>query len=249
MEGIEPYIEGMACRAVPSPPPAIARSYSQATPNLVSEDDDDPQATDETIENVPSTSYSYEGAMSKISQDAGQARPSMSATSATGDAATSSLGSLMLVLGAITLAGGVAYMRRDALQERFFPSSSPKAVVLAQFDGRSSVSSAAPTAKPRNDIEHAKPQRAATASGPKTKRKWKVTLDLGGNPWSVAVAKGSASGVDDLKQAIYEACLANIGADQLPAEWLDGDLDDMQVQFLDVEVRHPQDVQQPPHAF
>jgi len=41
--------------------------------------------------------------------------------------------------------------------------------------------------------------------------------------------------VDDLKHAIYEACLANVGADHLPAEWLDGDLDGMQVQFLDAE--------------
>ena len=49
---------------------------------------------------------------------------------------------------------------------------------------------------------------------------------------SPMAAVGSAY---ELKQAIVEACLANLGPDGTPALWLEGDLDTMAVQFLDSE--------------
>ena len=46
---------------------------------------------------------------------------------------------------------------------------------------------------------------------------------------------GSEGSAYELKQAIVEACLANLGPDGTPALWLEGDLDTMAVQFLDSE--------------
>ena len=43
----------------------------------------------------------------------------------------------------------------------------------------------------------------------------------------------SAASAAELKQAIVEACLSNLGADVTPAGWLEGQTASMAVQFLD----------------
>ena len=40
---------------------------------------------------------------------------------------------------------------------------------------------------------------------------------------------------DELKQAIGEACLSNLGAEVVPMPWLQGELESMTVQFIDPE--------------
>ena len=51
----------------------------------------------------------------------------------------------------------------------------------------------------------------------------------------IVTVVGQLGSAYELKQAVVEACLANLGPDGTPALWLEGDLDTMAVQFLDSE--------------
>ena len=65
------------------------------------------------------------------------------------------------------------------------------------------------------------------------KKKWRVSVELGGTAFQVSVPMASAASAAELKQAIVEACLSNLGADVTPAGWLEGQTASMAVQFLD----------------
>ena len=43
--------------------------------------------------------------------------------------------------------------------------------------------------------------------------------------------------LSELKEAMLESFVANLGADVTPAAWIEGDLDTMAIQFLDEEAR------------
>ena len=71
------------------------------------------------------------------------------------------------------------------------------------------------------------------ASARDRKKKWRVSVELGGTAFQVSVPMASAASAAELKQAIVEACLSNLGADVTPAGWLEGQTASMAVQFLD----------------
>ena len=66
-------------------------------------------------------------------------------------------------------------------------------------------------------------------------KKWRVSVELSPQSCQVQVPMAAVGSAYELKQAIVEACLANLGPDGTPALWLEGDLDTMAVQFLDSE--------------
>ena len=74
----------------------------------------------------------------------------------------------------------------------------------------------------------------AKASGAKkTKGKWKLSIELQGEPFTLTLPMTAASHPNELKQAIAEACVANLGAEVTPQPWLEDDLSSMTVQLLD----------------
>lgn len=256
LEGINPHLQGIACREPLKAP----------SPVIIAE----PEKTQEISPVRPgkggdvaapagagaAQSYSYAGAVSAI---AGGARASAKspATIIQGSedsvAESGGSGSVFVLLLVVVLAA-VAHTQRGYFRSQFpgaeakllqvvhsfKPGGNDKGIVsLAECKGIVSASEndvlggaadpeeARPMAKAPNTL----PQPAATTS----KKKWKVTLDLGASPWSVAVAKSSVSSGNELKQLIFEACAANVGVDLLPKEWIVGRLDGMQVQFLDLD--------------
>ena len=62
---------------------------------------------------------------------------------------------------------------------------------------------------------------------------WRGSVERGGTAFQVSVPMASAASAAELKQAIVEACLSNLGADVTPAGWLEGQTASMAVQFLD----------------
>ena len=68
----------------------------------------------------------------------------------------------------------------------------------------------------------------ATRMGEKA---WRVFVKLGQATHQLDLPTGTAADPVELKQALAEACLATIGADAMPAEWLEGELRSMAVQF------------------
>ena len=60
----------------------------------------------------------------------------------------------------------------------------------------------------------------------------------GGEPYQLTLPMSSASSPMELKQAIAEACLANLGMEVTPEAWMEEEeLDKMVVQILDARVR------------
>ena len=77
------------------------------------------------------------------------------------------------------------------------------------------------------------------AGAKKTKTKWMLSVELqGGQPFQLTLPVSAASSPLELKQAIAEACLANLGMEVTPESWQeDEELDDMAVQLMDAKVR------------
>lgn len=76
------------------------------------------------------------------------------------------------------------------------------------------------------------PSRASTAASAKKEKTWKVSIELdGGLTYQLAVPM-SASGAAELKRAIVNECLLNLGDDLTPRSWLVGQLDTMAVQYI-----------------
>ena len=77
------------------------------------------------------------------------------------------------------------------------------------------------------------------AGAKKTKKKWMLSVELqGGQPFQLTLPMSAASSPLELKQAIAEACLANLGMEVTPESWQeDEELDDMAVQLMDAKVR------------
>ena len=77
------------------------------------------------------------------------------------------------------------------------------------------------------------------AGAKKTKKKWMLSVELqGGQPFQLTLPMSAASSPLELKQAIAEACLANLGMEVTPESWQeDEELDDMLVQLMDAKVR------------
>ena len=71
------------------------------------------------------------------------------------------------------------------------------------------------------------------------KKKWMLSVELqGGEPFQLTLPMSAASSPLELKQAIAEACLANLGMEVTPESWQeDEELDDMAVQLMDAKVR------------
>ena len=101
----------------------------------------------------------------------------------------------------------------------------------------------APTAKRRyqaQEMEDAEEPDADSVNGgakassaKKTKGKWTLSIELRGEPFTLTLPMTAASHPDELKQAIAEACVANLGAEVTPQPWLEDDLSSMTVQLLD----------------
>ena len=64
-------------------------------------------------------------------------------------------------------------------------------------------------------------------------KKWRVSVELSPQSCQVQVPMAAVGSAYELKQAIVEACLSNLGADVTPAGWLEGQTASMAVQFLD----------------
>ena len=62
-----------------------------------------------------------------------------------------------------------------------------------------------------------------------------VSVELQGEPYQLTLPMTAASSPLELKQAIAEACLANLGAEVTPEAWLEEDLSTLNVQLLDDE--------------
>ena len=77
------------------------------------------------------------------------------------------------------------------------------------------------------------------AGAKKTKTKWMLSVELqGGQPFQLTLPVSAASSPLELKQAIAEVCLANLGMEVTPESWQeDEELDDMAVQLMDAKVR------------
>jgi hypothetical protein len=75
------------------------------------------------------------------------------------------------------------------------------------------------------------------AGAKKTKTKWMLSVELqGGQPFQLTLPVSAASSPLELKQAIAEVCLANLGMEVTPESWQeDEELDDMAVQLMDAK--------------
>jgi len=204
-------------------------------------------------------SYSYEGAVGVLAGDAKSSAQGASASGQGGDAETAGGSGVMMALFILVIGAAVVYTQRNLFLSRFPGAASKVSTVVSRVQGgrdkaladasereglsqlgcvvdpdeEATEEAAAPVAKPM--AAQPKLRKLPESSPASGKKKWKVTVDLGGNPWSVAVAKGTASSVSEVKQLICEACVANIGTGNLPAEWVAGRLDSMEVNFLDKE--------------
>ena len=80
---------------------------------------------------------------------------------------------------------------------------------------------------------------AKSTAKKKRKQKWMLSVELqGGEPYQLTLPMSSASSPMELKQAIAEACLANLGMEVTPEAWMEEEeLDKMVVQILDARVR------------
>ena len=261
LEGANPHVQGIACREPlnsPPPPSPVIITEPEETLEVSATH---PAKGRGVAGGGASQSYSYEGAVSAISGVGADANKGSATILGSDDSWARDSGrsnsSSVMVLFLFVIVAAVVHTQRSYLLERF-PNITSKLTRVAQAfklggndkgvvspaECKGIVSAAENEMGGAADAEdlEARPMAKAPRTLPvaaaiSLKRKWKVTLDLGASPWSIAVAKNSISSVDDVKQLIFEACVANVGADLLPKEWMAGSLASMQVQFLDQDVR------------
>jgi len=65
---------------------------------------------------------------------------------------------------------------------------------------------------------------------------WSIALELGSESYELDLAFSAATNPAELKHAIIEASLSQLGPEITPMSWLNGRLETMAVQFIDVEV-------------
>ena len=128
---------------------------------------------------------------------------------------------LLLAIGA-----ALGFVKREALADVMNKRFAGSGQVLVASEDREEEDESGADCAPENSA-------SGRASGGGAK-KWKVTVELGGETVKLTVAKGSVQSPDELRQAILESCLANLGADVVPSPWLN-EYEGLLIQYLDDE--------------